>query len=182
MHLPLALLWTSLASISAYRPPANAVLLSQVQTLTLYSNRETAHRRVRAVEQLKCIGGNAKGLYEIEVMRCQNSGSDYTADDIQWTCKASLPPEFKLGSTEVSCEGYDSSEDPYVLKGSCGVEYTLVLTEMGRRRYGRDGRSPEYDVEWGQTGFWGKAIFWLVVLCESDCRWRSGTDLKSLSE
>ena len=70
-------------------------------------------------------------------MRCKNSGSDYNADDVQWTCTASLPPEFKLGSTDVMCEGYESSEDPYVLKGSCGVEYRLMLTEQGEEKYGR---------------------------------------------
>jgi hypothetical protein len=77
------------------------------------------------------VGGNAKSLYEVDVMRCTNAGSDYDDDNVQWTCKASLPPEFKLGSTDVSCEGYDSPEDPYVLKGSCGVSYRLVLTEEG---------------------------------------------------
>ncbi len=68
-------------------------------------------------------------------MRCTNSGSEYDAEDIQWTCQASLPPEFKLGSTEVLCEGYDNPDDPYILKGSCGVEYRLILTDEGERRY-----------------------------------------------
>ena len=70
-------------------------------------------------------------------MRCKNSGSDYDEDSIQWTCTASLPEEFKLGSTDVICEGYDYPEDPYILKGSCGVEYRLVLTEKGQEKYGK---------------------------------------------
>lgn len=69
-------------------------------------------------------------------MRCTNAGADYAPEDVQWTCQASLPSEFKLGSTEVVCEGYESPEDPYVLKGSCGVEYRLILTEAGERRFG----------------------------------------------
>ncbi|CAI4217584.1 unnamed protein product [Parascedosporium putredinis] len=74
-------------------------------------------------------------LHRIDVMRCTNQGSSYSDEDIQWSCKAELPQELRLGSTEVICEGYDSPDDPYVLKGSCGVEYRLVLTEKGEVRY-----------------------------------------------
>jgi hypothetical protein len=69
-------------------------------------------------------------------MRCTNAGSSYDDADVEWSCTANLPQEFKLGSTDVICEGYSSSEDPYVLKGSCGVEYRLVLTELGEEKYG----------------------------------------------
>ncbi|KAF1915530.1 hypothetical protein BDU57DRAFT_530492 [Ampelomyces quisqualis] len=74
-------------------------------------------------------------------MRCKNAGADYDENNIQWTCTASLPEEFKLGSTDVICEGYDFPDDPYILKGSCGVEYRLVLTDKGHEKYGkgRDG-------------------------------------------
>ena len=41
----------------------------------------------------------------------------------------------RLGSTDVICEGYSSAEDPAVLKGSCGVEYRLMLTEAGHEKY-----------------------------------------------
>ncbi|GAM84210.1 hypothetical protein ANO11243_022030 [Dothideomycetidae sp. 11243] len=74
-------------------------------------------------------------------MRCTNAGNDYDGLDVQWTCTANLPPEFKLGSTEVMCEGYSSPSDLYVLKGSCGVEYRLQLTERGEDKYGSGGRS-----------------------------------------
>jgi hypothetical protein len=40
-----------------------------------------------------------------------------------------------LGSTDVICEGYDSADDPYVLKGSCAVEYRLILTPLGEEKY-----------------------------------------------
>lgn len=58
-----------------------------------------------------------------------------TTEDIQWSCTAPLPPTLRLDATDVICEGYASSSDPYVLRGSCGVEYTLQLTEEGRRRH-----------------------------------------------
>jgi hypothetical protein len=50
-------------------------------------------------------------------MRCTNMGSDYGDEDVSWECKADLPRWFKLGSTDVVCEGYRDSEDQYVLKG-----------------------------------------------------------------
>jgi len=121
----------------AARQPANSVLLKNVQSLTLRKDRKTSHRRVSAIPQLTCVGGTGCGHYEIDVMRCSNSGTGYDNDDVEWTCKAAVPPEFKLGSTDVICEGYSNPDDPYILKGSCGVEYRLALTEQGEGKYGR---------------------------------------------
>ncbi|RFU77429.1 duf1183 domain protein, partial [Trichoderma arundinaceum] len=103
--------------------PNNAILLSEVRTLTLRGNgAKTTSRRVSAIPQLKCISSKAVcDLYPIDVMRCTNQGSSYGTEDIEWSCSASLPEEFKLGSTDVICEGYSSPDDRYVLKGSCGV-------------------------------------------------------------
>jgi hypothetical protein len=50
--------------------------------------------------------------------------------------------DYRLGSVTVACEGYDYPDDPYVLAGSCGLEYSLELTEQGRNK-----RSGQY-----QTG------------------------------
>ncbi|RMJ24595.1 DUF1183 domain protein, partial [Aspergillus sp. HF37] len=87
---------------------------------------------------LTCTGPSRRicNLYKIETMRCVNDGFDYDEEDVQWTCTASLPPEFKLGSTDVVCEGYRDAEDRWVLKGSCAVEYRLLLTERGEERFG----------------------------------------------
>ncbi|KAF2868314.1 hypothetical protein BDV95DRAFT_500657 [Massariosphaeria phaeospora] len=162
-----ALLATTSFLTGAEALRSDKIKLSNVKTLTLRQGKETSHRRVSAVPQLKCIGGPAKGLYEVDVMRCENTGYDYNQEDVQWTCKASLPEEFKLGSTDVICEGYDSSEDPYVLKGSCGVEYRLALTSKGEEKY---GKVPWHgDDEYGtdpQTG--GEkiatALFWIAFI------------------
>jgi hypothetical protein len=43
----------------------------------------------------------------------------------QWECKADLNNDIRFGETTVVCEGYDYPDDPFVLVGSCGVEYTL---------------------------------------------------------
>jgi hypothetical protein len=120
---------------------------------------------------MKCIGGSARGLYDVDIMRCKNSGSDYDSENVQWTCTASLPEDFKLGSTDVICEGYDSPDDPYILKGSCGVEYRLILTERGEEKYGKkkhwfgdgddDGRE-DYQKTMGDRAV--AAVFWLVFI------------------
>lgn len=144
--------------------PKDAVLLSDVSSLTLRSGKPTAHRRVSAVPQLACIGPKKLcSLYFVDVMRCKNEGSDYNDDNIQWTCKASLPEEFKLGSTDVGCEGYESSDDPYILKGSCGVQYRLALTKKGEKTFGSshgDGSTHGFE----SKGKVQEAIFWLIFI------------------
>ncbi|KAK6843688.1 hypothetical protein PG990_004438 [Apiospora arundinis] len=134
---PLLLLLSAATPSAAATKPKNAILLSQVQTLTLRGGgAQTTHRRVSAMPQLQCVS-NSKlcRLVDMDVMRCTNQGAGYSGEDIQWSCTASMPPELKLGGTEVMCEGYDGPDDDYVLKGSCGVQYRVVLTEAGERRY-----------------------------------------------
>ncbi|KAM0820527.1 hypothetical protein AB5N19_06346 [Seiridium cardinale] len=146
MHIPslplLSILTTLLALSSLASPslaaakPQNAILLSEVQSLTLRAGAKTAHRRTSAAPQLKCISKpNICKLHEVDLMRCTNQGSGYSTEDIQWSCTAALPSTLKLGSTDVICEGYMGPDDDYVLKGSCGVEYRLVLTEEGERKH-----------------------------------------------
>jgi len=56
--------------------------------------------------------------YRAEAMQCKNMGGSYgDREDVQWSCTAELPDEFKLGRTEVVCEGYSSPDDIYILKG-----------------------------------------------------------------
>ena len=98
-------------------------------------------------------------------MRCKNQGSDYEDENIQWTCTANLPPEFKLGSTEVMCEGYSSSTDPYVLKGSCGVEYRLILTDKGEEKFGRRRKNhDEWDGEKSPASTLVTVVFWCLFV------------------
>ncbi|KAF3400025.1 Store-operated calcium entry-associated regulatory factor [Penicillium rolfsii] len=144
--LTLILAPPALCDRSQKPPGKDAILLSNVKTLTLRANRQTTSRRVSPIPQLNCVGPSKKicDLYQIDTMRCTNDGYDYDAEDVQWTCTAALPSEFKLGSTDVICEGYRSSEDKWVLKGSCGVEYRMLLTDQGEKRFGK----PSDDYEW----------------------------------
>jgi len=108
------------------------VLLRDVQVLTLKSGQMTTGRRSSPVPQLKCVGGSAQGHYNPQAVQCYNRGFD--GQDVQWECKADMDNLYRFGSVEVICEGYDYPDDPYILKGSCGLEYTLELTKEGQQR------------------------------------------------
>jgi len=106
------------------------VRLQDVQVLTLHQGKMTTGRRSSPVPQLNCVGGSAKGLFNPQVVQCYNRGWD--GMDVQWECKTDLDMDYRLGSVNVICEGYDYPDDPYILAGSCGLEYTLELTKQGR--------------------------------------------------
>lgn len=168
--LILAALLAATPSPALARKKDDSVVLSKVKSLTFRDGQRTSHRRVDALPQLNCVGGDGCQFYKVDTMRCTNSGSEYDTEDIQWTCKASLPPEFKLGSTDVICEGYDNADDPYILKGSCGVEYRLMLTDPGEEKY-RDhigrGAWRSWNGKQGNGGDWlASVLFWLVFACE----------------
>ncbi|XP_008055003.1 store-operated calcium entry-associated regulatory factor [Carlito syrichta] len=119
------------------------MLLRDVKALTLYSDRYTTSRRLDPIPQLKCVGGTAGcDSYTPKVIQCQNKGWD--GYDVQWECKTDLDIAYKFGKTVVSCEGYDSSEDQYVLRGSCGLEYNLDYTEVGLKKFKESGKHPGF--------------------------------------
>ncbi|KAH8112714.1 DUF1183-domain-containing protein [Phellopilus nigrolimitatus] len=104
------------------------VALSKIRTLTLHKDELTKSRRLHPILQLKCVGSACK-LYQPEVVRCYNAGGE--GAEVDWTCEADLPEKLRFGRIEVSCEGWDYAGDPYVLKGSCGLEYRLVNLSDG---------------------------------------------------
>jgi len=101
------------------------ILERDIESLTLYRNRYTTFRRTVALPHIKCIGGPCH-LYEPSVIQCTNKGFDGSKSN--WECKAELPNYVRFETTDVLCEGFEYSDDPYVLVGSCGVEYTIVKT------------------------------------------------------
>lgn len=125
-------LWIGVALAHPFVPP-DAVLLESVQTLTLRSGHMTARRHSDSVPQMVCVGGAACGKFEPSAIQCKNGGSD--GQNVLWTCTAVMDDNFRLGDTNVICEGYNSSEDPHVLRGSCNVEYNLYYTLKGERHF-----------------------------------------------
>ncbi|XP_071149219.1 store-operated calcium entry-associated regulatory factor-like [Mytilus edulis] len=106
------------------------MLLSEVSALTLYHGKMTNARRSSPVPQLKCVGGSAGcQAFVPQVVQCYNRGGD--GYDVQWECKTDMDNAYRFGKVEVVCEGFDHPDDPYILRGSCGLEYTLDLTMEG---------------------------------------------------
>lgn len=73
--------------------------------------------------QLDCQGAACRD-YQPSAIQCTNAGG--TDVDIDWKCEADLPSSLRFGRLQVSCEGWDGPDDSYVLKGSCGLTYSLV--------------------------------------------------------
>jgi len=104
------------------------VLLSEVQALTFFRHRDTAARRTSPIPQLKCIGDHqlCQAKYLPSAVQCINVGLD--GIDVQWQCKAELDADVVFEAFHVSCEGFQGPDDPFVLEGSCGLEYKLKFT------------------------------------------------------
>ncbi|KAK4239873.1 hypothetical protein C8A03DRAFT_32068 [Achaetomium macrosporum] len=147
----------TLSSVTLAARPKDAILLSDVKSLTLRSPGLTTSRRVSPIPQLKCLSSPqlCRLAGPIKTMRCTNQGSSYTSQDIEWACVATLPSTVRLDRTEVICEGYSNADDAYVLKGSCGVEYTLQLTEEGEEKHPelRGGGDKLNQVGWAEMLF-----------------------------
>lgn len=132
----------------------DAVLLENIKSLTFVRRKMTAGRRSAPMNQLNCIGGNACGRYELQpsTVQCTNVGSD--GFDVNWKCEADLDSSVRFGETIVSCEGYNNPNDPYVLRGSCGLEYSLEFTnqESHHRDYSNYNTSTQHNgINWGNV-------------------------------
>ncbi|KAF8199598.1 hypothetical protein BJ912DRAFT_1020190 [Pholiota molesta] len=133
------------------------VELAKIPALTFYKDEYTAARRTAALPQLVCVGKPCK-LYQPEVVRCVNIGGVGT--DVDWQCEADLPSALRFGKVEVSCEGWSRPGDPYVLKGSCSLEYRLVQVPGALR----DSDSPLFKIksyDWPSIAF---SILWVGLL------------------
>ncbi|XP_040360301.2 store-operated calcium entry-associated regulatory factor isoform X3 [Ixodes scapularis] len=135
------------------------VKLSDVKTLTLSHGSYTTGRRSSPIPQLQCVGGSAGCTSLPPTVQCYNKGSD--GIDIQWECKADLPKSLKFGHIEVACEGYDYPDDPYILQGSCGLEYKLERTGHS---YSEDSQSHSYYGQKGKSSSFQNVLI-LGVLC-----------------
>ncbi|PPQ70300.1 hypothetical protein CVT26_014585 [Gymnopilus dilepis] len=135
------------------------VELAKIKSLTFYKDAYTTARRTSALPQLVCVGKPCK-LFQPEVVRCESLGGSGT--DIDWKCEADLPDSLRFGKVEVSCEGWSRPGDPYVLKGSCSLEYRLVQVPDALRNGKTD--SPLFSP---RSYDWPSIIFtflWLAVL------------------
>ncbi|EPE28007.1 hypothetical protein GLAREA_04798 [Glarea lozoyensis ATCC 20868] len=159
----LHILRLSRAHLEVERANQKAVLLSQVKTLTFSAKNHTNSFRTPAIPQLTCDGPGCR-LYRVQNMCCKNLGASAgkNKEAIEWACSATVPDGFKLECTGVSCEGYRHKDDPFILRGSCGVKYRLLLTEAGEAKYGRAAKPIEAR-DMGRMGMtW---VDWFLRLC-----------------
>lgn len=150
----------TLRTVAAYNPNLHfygggqRIAMDSIRTLTFYSDKRTAYRRTKPLPQLTCVGSMCS-RYQPDVVQCQAMG------DGQWKCSADLPSTMRMGRVEVSCEGYDYAEDPYVLKNSCALTYHLLPSGIGpddpwRNYRGKRGGWADKLVEaLFQVVFWG---------------------------
>lgn len=110
-----------------------SVAFKDIETLVLKRGHLTTGRRIAPIQQTKCVGGDAQGMYEPEVFMCKNIGLD-DQGRVAWKCEAEMDDKYRLGTTDINCEGWAYSGDQNVLEGSCSVSYTLHFTEKGRNR------------------------------------------------
>lgn len=129
--------------------PYEKVRFSDIRTLTLYRGRMTTARRLEPIPQLTCEGSLCH-KFQPAVVQCQNSG------DNQWKCESQLPLWAQLGAVQVSCEGWNFSDDIFVLKGSCALRYELLPTST---RVSGKWESIIFSVF-----FWGLAAFIVLSL------------------
>ncbi|CAG8629050.1 10677_t:CDS:2 [Paraglomus brasilianum] len=107
------------------------VLLNDVNSLTFYRGERTAGRRTAPIPQMSCVDGKACGEFVPTSITCSNVGT--YGYHPQWKCQATLPRHLGFGRVAVSCEGYDYPGDPYVLKGSCGLQYSLSYIDGSKK-------------------------------------------------
>lgn len=113
---------------------SNRVKFHDIPPQTFRAGHLTNGRRSTPIQQITCISGYgkpdcSKGPTEI---RCEII-SKIGLSEAQFKCIAILPSGYKMSNYVVSCEGYDYPDDPYILEGSCGVEYTLELSKENEK-------------------------------------------------
>jgi len=139
------------------------VELAEIRALTFYKGEKTAYRRTSPYPQLICIGKPCS-LYQPEVVRCTSLGG--TGVDVDWKCEADLPGSLRFGKVEVNCEGWSGPGDPYVLKGSCSLEYRLVQVPGSLLQA---DTNPVFNkgYDWPSIGFYALWIGFLIVILYS---------------
>lgn len=107
---------------SSLKNETDRIKLIDIKYLTLYKDRLSTYRRLSPIQQLQCTSG-CEYTHLPSIVNCYNLGWD--GKTVQWECRAELDTNYKFGTIQISCEGYDYKGDEYVLVGSCGLEYSI---------------------------------------------------------
>ena len=120
-------LYCMMCMVTVMAQQSDRILLKDIQTLTFEFGRLTQSRRNHSVAQLTCIDNDECGnghcsnmkSMNISTVTCHNKGSDNQS--IDWQCTADMPSNYVFKKVNISCEGYDSPQDQYILAGSCSL-------------------------------------------------------------
>jgi hypothetical protein len=143
------------------------VLLTSVQSLTFVKDAYTTGRRNSPIKQLQCVSSIAcTYAHTVQAIQCVNIGTN-DRNEVQWKCETELDKRIRLGNTIVSCEGYDNSDDPYILKGSCGLEYSMHFANsdnniMGKSSSSYHDQNKNREQDYFQFFF---LLFCVVIIC-----------------
>lgn len=150
---------------------SDKIKLTDVNVITLHQGKMTNSRRTHAVPQLRCVGGSAGcSAFMPRVVQCYNRGSD--GYDVQWECKTDMDSRYRFGEIAVNCEGYSYPDDPYVLKGSCGLEYNLDVVggghyhsyhDSGHRDRGYHDHHHNYHTRQSGGSWLGSIVMWGII-------------------
>ena len=132
------------------------MLISNIETLVLNKGDMTTGRRSTPVPQLECLN-NCNNIPDIVI--CKNTGLSDNGDPV-WDCQATLSEGIKFTRLDVTCEGYDYPDDPYILKGSCGLSYSLSY-KSNNNSYSNN--------EKGSDDLSGLLLIILIILGLSSC-------------
>lgn len=126
VFLFLMVVGTSLVSVATPSPqgtPKNfqKILEKELRSITVVDGQMTTARRGEPFPQMVCLDG-PKDRRPLSAV-CNNMGLN-PYGQISWECKYEAP-DCEIYNPEVNCEGYDYPDDPFVLVGSCALEYKL---------------------------------------------------------
>jgi len=168
LSLGLALLLDIGGPVAVTAAAHQKVLLKEIQALTFSKHGMTTGRRSAPLPQMQCVDGPCR--WAPNSILCKNVGFDGV--DVLWKCQADLEKGIRLGQVSVSCEGYEYPDDPYILRGSCSLEFSLegqAEVEKGQYRRGYDrhhdqyGTHEEYHSSSRHHGSGSNWVTWLVV-------------------
>jgi len=112
------------------------VPIKEVTSLLLHRGKMTTGRRSAPVPQINCL---SNCNHSPDTIYCRNVGFD--GEDVVWECKSD-PDGSAFRDLNVQCEGYDYPDDPYILKGSCGIEFSMTTTPGPSPRHHTDDQEP----------------------------------------
>ena len=169
------------------------VLLSEVETLSFSKGEMTTGRRSLPIKQMNCLNGDcSNGPHSVA---CKNIGTD--GKDPTWECVGSAST--KISYVKVQCEGYDYPDDPYILVGSCGLDYRVSSTNRSEPSFKKQNEdepvlpgfllsliiivglsaccsnNDNYDT---RPGFWTGAAVGAAFLSSNESSWKSDNNDK----